>query len=127
MAGIDKTYINGRDYLLYRNWWIDNYDKMMKERQEYIWLYPFGYCFKNEPDEFTPEFLKDHTEDIGYCVGLWEFPIWNTSESQDKWLVKNCDIPSFRNRIQEVYKHNWIGFKGCKWLKKPKQKLKYVR
>ena len=124
MAGIDKTYINGKDYILYRNWWIDHYDKMMKERQEYIWLYPFGWCFDNPPDDFYPEYLKEHTQDIEYCKNIWEFPIWNTTESQDKWLVKNCDIPSFRKRMQEVYRHNWVGFKGCKWLEKPKQKLK---
>ena len=32
MAGIDKTYIDGKDYSIYRQWWIDNYDKMKTEQ-----------------------------------------------------------------------------------------------
>lgn len=31
MASIDKTYIDGKEYPLYRSWWIENYEKMQKE------------------------------------------------------------------------------------------------
>ena len=31
MASIDKLYIDGKEYPLYRQWWIDNYEKMKKE------------------------------------------------------------------------------------------------
>ena len=38
MAGIDKTYIDGKYYPLYREWWINNYDKMKKELGDYIYM-----------------------------------------------------------------------------------------
>ena len=126
MAGIDKTYIDGKEYPLYRQWWIDNYDKMIKELGEAIWLYPFS-MFKVEWDfDFTPEFLLSHTDDIEYFKNRYDFPIWNTSEATDMWLIKNCSFESFRNRMLSVYPSNWKGFKGQKWAKKEK-KQKYIR
>lgn len=125
MASIDKTYIDGKNYPLYRQWWIDNYDKMIKELGDYIWLYPFS-IFAELP-EMTPEYLKTHTNDVDYYKKSYDFPIWNTSEAQDKWLIKHCEIKSFRDRLIEVYPHNWIGFKGQKWISKPKTKQKYRR
>lgn len=123
MAALDKTYIDGREYILYRNWWIDNYDKMVKELGDYIWLYTFSF-FDPGPEEVTPEFLKENTGDIEYFKNKYDFPIWNTSEKKDKWLVKNCDIQSFRERMLQVYSHKWDGFKGQKWVPKPKVKQK---
>ncbi|MFA5300182.1 MAG: hypothetical protein WC389_18500 [Lutibacter sp.] len=123
MAGIDKTYIDGKEYPLYRQWWIDNYDKMIKEFGDYIWLYTFTF-FDVWPEEVTPEFLKENTGDIEYFKNKYDFPIWNTSEKKDKWLVKNCDIQSFRERMLEVYPYNWKGFKGQKWIPKPNKKVK---
>jgi hypothetical protein len=125
MAGIDKTYIDGKDYPLYRQWWINNYDKMIKELGDYIWLYPFS-IFAEMP-EITPEYLKVHTNDIDYYKKAYDFPIWNTNEAQDKWLIKNCNIQSFRDRMLKCYDHKWNGFKGQKWIPKPKSKLKYKR
>lgn len=125
MAAIDKTYIDGKDYPLYRQWWVDNYDKMMRELGDYIWLYTFSFFYPNAPEEFTPEFLKEHTADLEYFKNAYDFPIWNTSESVDKWLIQNCDISSFRERMLEVYPHNWKGFRGQKWVPKPKIKPKY--
>jgi hypothetical protein len=131
MAGIDKTYIDGREYPLYRKWWIDNYDKMIKELGDYIWLYTFSvfyYDFKGrliEDDiDVTPELLLNDTRDLREYENAYDFPIWNTSERVDKWLVKNCEIQSFRNRMLEVYPYNWKGFKGQKWILKPNKKAK---
>ena len=120
MAGIDKTYIDGKDYPLYRQWWIDNYHKMVKELGNPIWLYTFS-IFDNDP---TPEFLLNTTIDLDEYKNRYDFAIWNTSERIDKWLVKNCEIKSFRNRMLEVYSYKWGGFKGQKWVPKPKNKLK---
>ena len=127
MAGVDKTYIDGKEYPLYRKWWIDNYDKMKKELGDYIYLYTFNYFYPNEPDEFTPEFLLNHTGDLEYYKNAYNFPIWSTSEKVDKWLIKNCNIQSFRERMLEVYDHKWKGFKGQKWIPMPKQKQRFIR
>lgn len=124
MAGIDKTYIDGRDYPLYRQWYIDNYDKMIKELGGVIWMYPFGY-FDERDIEITPAYLKKHTGDIEYYKNAYDFAIWNTSETTDKWLVKNCDIQSFRDRMLDVYPFNWSGFKGQKWVPEKNNKPKY--
>ena len=126
MAGIDKTYIDGREYKIYRQWWIDNYEKMIKETGSYIWLYTFSFFYPNEPEEFTPEFLQNNTADLAYYKDMYDFAIWNTSEKVDKWLVKNCNIQSFRDRMLDVYPSNWKGFKGLKWAK-PDKKQKYTR
>jgi len=127
MAGIDKTYIDGCEYRLYRDWWITNYEKMKKELGDYIWLYTFGFFYPNEPDEFTPEFLESHTRDIDYYSRVNDFPIWNTSESTDRWLVKNCEIASYRAYLLSAYSAKWKGFKGQKWVPKKNYKPKYVR
>ena len=34
MAGVDKTYIDGKEYPLYRKWRIDNYDKKKKAQEK---------------------------------------------------------------------------------------------
>ena len=126
MAGINKTYIDGREYKIYRQWWIDNYDKMVKELGEAIWLYTFS-IFNEHHDNITPEFLNENDNDLESYKNAFDFPIWNTSEKVDKWLIKNCDIASFRRRMLYVYNHRWDGFKGQKWIPKPKKKQKYVR
>ena len=127
MACIDKTYIDGKDYPLYRKWWIDNYDKMIKELGQPIYLYTFNTFYPNEPDDVTPQFLLENTQDLKELKNSYDFPIWNTSEKVDKWLIKNCEIQSFRERMLAVYPRNWVGFKGQKWIPKPKTKLKYIR
>ena len=124
MAGIDKTYIDGKDYTIYRNWWIENYSKMVKELGRPICLYTF--CIFDE-NEITPEFLKENTQDIEETKNSYDFPIWNTSETVDKWLIRNCEIKSFRDRMLDVYPSNWKGFKGQKWVPKPRKKQKYCR
>ena len=126
MAGIDKTYIDGKDYQLYRQWWIDNYDKMIKELGEAIWLYTFS-IFDEWDIDITPEYLENNTKDLIELKNAYDIPIWNTTEKVDKWLIKNCDIVSFRERMIDVYDHKWNGFKGQKWMPKPKKKQKYVR
>lgn len=122
MAGIDKTYIDGKDYPLYRQWWINNYQKMVEELGNPIWLYTFSIF--DLDDDPTPEFLLNITIDLDYYSRRYDFAIWNTSEKVDKWLIRNCDIQSFRNRILEVYDYKWSGFKGQSWVPKPKSKLK---
>lgn len=124
MAAIDKTYIDGKDYEQYREWWIEHYDKMIKEMGDAIWLYPFSYYNQYTVD---PELLRSHTDDIEYYKNCYDFPIWSTSEATDKWLVKNCNIPSFRESIVDKYPYNWSGFKKQKWVRRPDKKLKYRR
>ena len=41
MTATNKTYINGNEYELYRHWWVENYNKMIKELNEPIYLYTF--------------------------------------------------------------------------------------
>ena len=123
MAGIDKTYINGNEYPLYRKWWINNYDKMVKELGRPIYLLPFA-VFDNEPEIMNPKFLLNNKQDLTEFIPKNDFAIWNTSEKIDKWLIKNCNIESFRDRMLKVYSHDWDGFKGCKWIPKPKIKQK---
>ena len=87
MAGIDKTYIDGNDYPLYRQWWIDNYEAMVKEFGRPIYLYPFSillYAHNVRMEDITPEFLMTHTEDLEHYKRSYGFAIWNTSERQDK-------------------------------------------
>lgn len=127
MAAIDKTYIDGKEYPLYRQWWIDNYDKMVKELGEPIWLYTFSSFYEECDFDITPEFLKEHTKDLEDYKNAYDFAIWNTSDKQDMWLVKNCPFESFRNRMLAVHNHGWKGFKGQKWVPKKNNKPKYVR
>ena len=129
MAGIDKTYIDGNDYPLYRQWWIDNYEAMVKELGRPIYLYPFSillYAHNVRMEDITPEFLMTHTEDLEHYKRSYDFAIWNTSERQDKWLIKHCPIPSYRERMLSVYSSRWPGFKGQKWLPKKNVKPGYV-
>lgn len=134
MAGIDKTYIDGEEYPLYRQWWIDNYDKMIKELGGAVWLYTFSIFnfdekgrFIEEDVEITPEFLKKNTRDLEYYSKKYDFAIWNTRESTDIWLLKHCSIPSYRERMLRVYPYNWKGFKGHKWVPKKNNKPKCVK
>lgn len=128
MASIDKLYIDGKEYSLYRQWWIDHYELMKKELGMPIWLYTFSIFW---PDagiiDVTPEFLENNTKDIEYYKNAYDFPIWNTSERVDMWLIKNCSFISFRERMLDVYPSNWKGFKGQKWVPKKKEKPKYIR
>lgn len=112
MASIDKTYIDSEEYPLYRQWWIDNYDKMMEEMGCAVYLMPF-VLFKNEPDDMTPEFLNTYHRDLLEVADKDEndeIVIWNTSERWDLWLVKNCPIESYQERLREVYESDWEGF-----------------
>lgn len=127
MAGIDKTYIDSKEYIVYRQWWIGNYDKMVRECEDTVYLYPFGAFYPNEPALITPEFLKNNAEDIEFSKSVNEVCIWNTSEGWDKWLIKHCDIASYRERLLEVYPANWPGFKGQKWVPKREKKQKFKR
>ena len=105
---------------------------MKKELGSAIWLYPFA-IFEYDRNgriieagiEITPEFLLNDMRDIEEFKNCYDFPIWNTSERVDKWLVKNCEIRSFRNRMIEVYPLNWSGFKGQKWALTLETKPKY--
>lgn len=121
MAGIDKTYISGNEYPAYRQWWIDNYDKMVKELGFAIYLFPFQ-SFEEDPDNITPDFLLLNTKDIRSYKNTGEFAIWNTTESTDKWLIKNCPFDSFRKTMLSVYPRNWKGFKGQDWITRPNRK-----
>lgn len=58
--------------------------------------------------------IGDKVKIVKYGHLIWE----------NKWLIKNCNIQSFRNRILEVYPKNWSGFKGQKWIPKTKEKPK---
>ena len=115
MAGIDKTYIDGKEYPIYREWWISNYNKMKKELGNPIWLYTFS-IFDDWDIEITPEYLQSNEKDLEYYKNRYDFPIWNTSEKEDKWLIKNCNIQSFKDRMIEVYPYNWSGFKKQKGI-----------
>ena len=113
MAGIDKTYINGNEYIKYRNWYIENYDKMIKEMGDAIWFYPFGYIEKwYDIEDITPQFLSENMDDVKLASSMKDFPIWNTSEKWDKWLLINCPIKSFQDRMKEVYSSDWVGFEN---------------
>ena len=111
MAAIDKTYITQEEYSDYRSWWIANYDKMIKELGYPITLYPFQMF--EDVTKITPKYLKKNKEDFDYfffedkniCV-----PVLNTSEEEDKWLIKNCKIQSYQDRLREVYDEDWEGF-----------------
>ena len=74
--------------------------------------------------QMLDEFLLNNTQDLKEYKNVNDFPIWNTSEKVDKWLIKNCEIQSFRDRMLEVYSHKWVGFKGQKWIPKPRLKPK---
>lgn len=124
MAGIDKTYIDSKEYPLYREWWLENYDKMVKDIGHAIWLYPFHVFYKE--DDITPKVLQGNEADIRWANSLNELIIWNTTESEDKWLLKNCKIKSFVERMIEVYPRNWKGFKGVN-LPRPKDRQRYKR
>ena len=126
MAGIDKTYIDGKEYKLYRQWWIENYDKMVKELGKPVWLHTFSAFPMDDMDDVTPEYLANNTADIEYYKTRFDFAIWNTSEAQDKWLVKNCPFQSFRDKMIMVYPPNWKGFKNQSWAT-PNKKQRYVR
>lgn len=108
MAGIDKTYINGSEYLTYRNWWIDNYDKMIEEFGYAIYLYTF--CVIKTYLYITPEILKNTNDDLDIFKRKKKFPIWNTTEKEDLWLIKNCKIESYQKTLIENYPKNWRGF-----------------
>lgn len=114
MDSIYKTYINGNEYELYRNWWIDNYEKMKKEIGEVIYLLPLHII----PFTVTSENIKNIKSDVIYYQERYNFPIWETTEKQDLWLIKNCNIDSYRKRLLEVYPKTWKGFKGCTWVTK---------
>ncbi len=122
---MSKTYISGRDYKIYRQWWIDNYDKMIRELGDDIWLYTFG-IFPSGVD-VTPKYLSDNKEDIKYFNNAVQVTLWNTTPAQELWLAKNCNIQSFRDHLYEEYDHKWKGFKGQKWVAKCKTKQKYKR
>ena len=89
-------------------------------------VYTFGY-FYSEFDDITPADLNRDTSDIEHYKNMYDFPIWNTSESDDRWLVKNCNIQSFRDQMLEVYPHNWSGFKKQTWVPTKNNKPKYRR
>lgn len=124
MAGIDKTYIDFKDYRHYRRWWIENYSKMVKEMGGPIYLYPFMVF---DVDEITPEFLLENKRDLEEYKNINDFPVWNTSERWDRWLVKNCPIKSYRERMLDVYDPKWNGFKGLSWVPKKNKKQRYCR
>jgi hypothetical protein len=126
MAGIDKTYIYGNEYAEYRKWWIENYDKMVREMGNAVWMYPFDQ-FGFDVVRPTPEFLNNNHEDIRWANGRPDIAVWNTSESWDKWLIRNCPIKSYRDRMLEVYPDNWDGFRKLKWVPKKEKKQKFKR
>lgn len=88
MAGIDKTYVNTwEDYKQIREWAINtdmiypngiNGGKMIK------WFY-----YPN----LSEENFKDNKE----------IALWNTSESVDMFLYKNCPFDLVQNRLKEQY------------------------
>lgn len=107
MASIDKTYVNQQEYKLIRQFWIDTYEEQVLIFKEPLWLYPFSVWENN--DNITPDFLKEHEEDITYDTSD-DFPVWNTSSFIDIWLYHRCKIPVVQNRIKECYSEGWIGF-----------------
>ncbi len=124
MPYIEKTYIEGCDYPLYRKWWIENYEKMQKEIDHVIYLRTFDIFRGKDWDDITPEFLLNNTKDLDYYSNVGEFAIWNTTVGEDKWLIKNCPIESFRETMLSVHSPKWDGFKGQKWIPKPNFKPK---
>ena len=128
MAAIDKLYIQSKEYLRYREWWIDNYSLMIKELGHPIFMYPFSALvgYDLNPYDITPSYLKNHSEDIESTKLRNDTTLWNTSRTEDLWLVKHCNIQSFRDRLLQSYPRNWKGFRNQKWIPKKNKKLKYI-
>ncbi len=80
------SYMSYIEYKKVREWWIDNYDKMMKELKNYIWLFPFWVY---DEDKINSTFLKRYEKDIDAIKGIKKIPIWNVSEKEYNWLIKN--------------------------------------
>jgi len=105
VAGIDKTYVPGKEYKIYREWWIANYDKMMEELGRCIWLYPFALLELDAEVEPTPRILATNKKDLEWveAEGEADVAIWSTSYEADLWLIKNCPIASYQERMVFVY------------------------
>lgn len=107
MASIDKTYVSKEEYIQARQFWIDTYDKQIKELGGTQYLYSFGN--NTYPDSPTPEFLKENTKDIDTFVD--DSVLWNTGSVFDMWLAKNCNLDFIQSTLKYQYGEDWIGFK----------------
>ena len=113
MASIDKIYCTKEEYIQGRNFWIETYDEQIRLFGEAHWLYPFSAFDDILPKgaKITPEFLKEHLDDVDYYEGAEDFPMWNTSTIFDIWLSKNCSLDFVQGRLKSVYGRDWFGFK----------------
>ena len=88
MAAIDKTYIDGKEYPIYRQWWIDNYDKMVKELNKKIFNNVLQQTSKNNN-------ILSQQKYIG-----------NISEINTQIVdtdVRNSDIEQYNDTIYIIY------------------------
>lgn len=84
MAGIDKTYGTPTQWLQCHAFLKDNNVQMKKELD-----YPIG--------------LYGTKKNVAKLPETAEVVIWNTSEIQDIWLVKNCQLDFVQRRLREQY------------------------
>jgi hypothetical protein len=84
MAGIDKTYLNLRDYKILKDWCATHKFEVLGKT-----IYPGDFLFQYSTDNITdPEAT---------------FPVWNTPEWFDCLLAKHCDLPFIIKRLHEQY------------------------
>ncbi len=84
MASIDKTYVNKAEWKEAVQFYNETVEQQFKDMGEDIYLY-----YDEAPD-------------------LDEFVLWNTSQIQDIWLWKNCQLPFVRNRLKVQYDESFL-------------------
>jgi hypothetical protein len=108
MSAIDKTYVKKSEYLLAREFWLSTREKQIKELGRPIYLYSFVE-YDVDPDKITLEHLETK-KDIDFFVNdVTEFPLWNTSLTEDLWLLKNCKLDFVQKRLREQHGSDWYG------------------
>lgn len=80
-ACIDKTYLSYKDYLTLKDW--------CKQTK---------LIYANNKEGSPMDFLLLYNEPYE-----GEAPVWNTSESFDRWLYFNCPLPFIQERLKEQY------------------------
>lgn len=117
MAAIDKTYVNKKQYLQVREWWIKTRKKQKREIGHEIWLYPFsvleiydtaenGYkLLETLPLSSNKDIEWFSDDDNDYRA------LWNTSTKVDVWLSLNCPFDFIQDTLKEQYGEDWFIFK----------------
>lgn len=100
MAGIDKTYVSSfKEYDEIREWSKHTYVKylngLVDKEPLYNWIY---YPHLEEKD------FKDNNE----------YVLWNTSQSIDIFLARNCPFKLIQDRLHEQYHDSYNELLTCK-------------